>query len=78
MRIHIDEDKKEIVKSMIEARVTHEASNRDFVVSEPSDIAESLRQLNDDTVEPETGMTNIDMRSRLASMEIDGLMVVGW
>ena len=43
-------------------------------ITQPTELGETLKELNDDTIEPETRMSGIDMRARLHPMEIVGLL----
>lgn len=43
-------------------------------IVEESDLGRAIAELNDDKTAPDTKMSNIDMRSRLGSLEISGLL----
>lgn len=43
-------------------------------INQSSELGDTLRELNDDTIEPHTRMSGIDMRARLHPMEITGLL----
>ena len=43
-------------------------------IQESSDLSESLKQLNDDTTEPSSRMSGIDMRTRLHLTEIPSIL----
>jgi hypothetical protein len=45
-------------------------------IEEPSDMAESLKHMNSDDVNPETKMSDIDMKTRLNDIEHEGLVTV--
>ena len=45
-------------------------------VVEQSEVGEALRQLNDDSVQPKTQMSGIDMRSRLHASEVPSILAV--
>ena len=43
-------------------------------IQEPTDISETLRQLNDDTFDPVTSMSGIDFRCRISTTELPSLL----
>ena len=43
-------------------------------VQQPSELAETLKTLNDDTLDKNTGMSNIDMNSRMNIFERNGVL----
>lgn len=45
-------------------------------INEKTDLAETLKQLNDDTIDKDTGMSGIDMRARLSTMEIPAIVQI--
>lgn len=45
-------------------------------IVESSDLAEVLKQLNLDSIDAKTGMTDIDMRSRLGAVEIPAILTL--
>ena len=45
-------------------------------VNESSDLAESLRELNNDNINDKTKMSGIDLRSRLHPIELSSILVI--
>jgi hypothetical protein len=45
-------------------------------IIEPSELGETLKELNNDDKEPSTKMSGIDMRSRLHFSEISGILAI--
>jgi len=45
-------------------------------IQEPSELKDMLRELNDDTIDPATNMSSIDMKSRLHFAEIPSILAV--
>ena len=45
-------------------------------ISEPTELGESLKELNNDDIDKATRMSGIDMRSRLHFMEISSILAV--
>ena len=56
---------------MQDARVTGETN-----VQESTELGDSLKELNNDAIEPGTRMSGIDLRSRLHYMEVGSLLAV--
>lgn len=44
--------------------------------SEPTELGETLRELNNDKIDPKSNMSEIDMRSRLHGTEIAGILAI--
>ncbi|MGM0495440.1 MAG: hypothetical protein ACQERX_02135 [Bacillota bacterium] len=45
-------------------------------IKEPTELGEVIRDLNNDTIERETKMSGIDMRSRLHEIEVSSILAV--
>jgi len=45
-------------------------------IVQPTELGESLRELNDDSIAQDTRMSGIDMRSNLHHMEIPGILAI--
>jgi hypothetical protein len=45
-------------------------------IIEPSELGESLKELNDDKLDPGSKMSGIDMRSRLHFSEVSGILAI--
>ena len=45
-------------------------------ITEPTEIGEFMRELNDDTINPETGMSSIDMKSDLDPFQVSGATAI--
>jgi len=45
-------------------------------VIEPTELGESLRELNNDSIQLETNMSAIDMRTRLSAFEIGSILAL--
>lgn len=45
-------------------------------VSEKTDLSETLKQLNEDTLDVKTSMSGIDMRARLSHFEIPAILQI--
>jgi len=53
---------------------TNDSTTQD--INEPSEIGEALKELNNDTIEGDTSMSGIDMRSNLHPLEISGILAL--
>jgi len=47
-----------------------------IMVQHPSELSETLKQLNDDSLDPHTGMSAIDMKSRINLFERNGVVAL--
>lgn len=45
-------------------------------INEKTDLSETLKQLNEDSIDLQTGMSGIDMRARLSHMEIPAILQI--
>jgi hypothetical protein len=45
-------------------------------IVQPTELGESLKELNNDNIEPQTRMSGIDMRSRLVGFEISSVLAL--
>ena len=45
-------------------------------IVQPTELGEAMKELDDDTVDPNTRMSRIDMRSRLHPMEISSILAM--
>jgi len=45
-------------------------------IIQPTELGEAMKELDDDTVDPNTRMSRIDMRSRLHPMEISSILAM--
>ena len=45
-------------------------------ISDKSDLSETLKQLNEDSIDLKTGMSGIDMRARLSHLEIPAILQI--
>lgn len=52
----------------------HEEGIQDIVT--PSELGEVMKEINDDTVDPSTRMTSIDMKTRLHPVELSPILAV--
>ncbi len=51
-------------------------NNQITEVVEPTELGESLRELNNDSIQRETNMSAIDMRTRLSAFEIGSILAL--
>jgi len=58
--------------------VTQRLNDRDDLleVSQPTELGESLKELNTDSIDPVSNMTSMDMRSRLGGMEVGSILAL--
>jgi len=45
-------------------------------IIQPSELSEVMKQLNDDNIDPKSGMSNIDMKTRLMVLERNGIVAL--
>jgi len=45
-------------------------------IIQPSEISESMKEINEDTVDAETKMSSIDMKSRLSVFEVPSIVAI--
>lgn len=58
--------------------MTQRLNDRDDLleVSQPTELGESLKELNTDSIDPVSNMTSMDMRSRLGGMEVGSILAL--
>ena len=65
------------VPDEVEAEVMQGFQNQGSIrVQEPSDLAESMKAINDDSLDEGSNMSKIDMKTRLHRTEIAGILSV--
>jgi hypothetical protein len=78
MSIKIYGKKVEDVRELQQRQMQYiQGNNNDIVnVQESTELGETLKQLNDDTRDPATKMSGIDMRTRLHFSEISSIIAI--
>jgi len=77
-RVKIDDRDKNIISDIRENALEsfRNSDSGTINVQEASEIAETLKELNNDNKDIDSKMSNIDMRTRLHYMEISGLLAI--
>lgn len=65
-------ERKNLVKDLPNNIMNQETTD----IKEGSELGESLRELNDDSISPNTRMSGIDLRSILHPLELSGILAV--
>lgn len=73
LELDVGEDLSDVPQEMFQQYNTQQGTTE---IKEPSELGDVLKNLNDDSVEPNTSMSGIDLRSRLSGFEIPPLMCV--
>jgi len=58
------------------ANVTRNPEGNVTTINQPSELGETLRELNKDEIESHTGMSGIDMKSRLHYIEVSSILAM--